>query len=99
MEKLDLSYERLRDSFVGIRRQREHVQRLQPGQHVILIPGEPGPLAHVELADLRLDIPPLRPIAHDHQSDVARQSLHSLNQVAMALPAPQRRHDADETAL
>jgi len=52
-----------------------------------------------ELPDFRFDIPPLRPVAHDHQSDIPGQAVHRLDQIAMALPAPQGRHDTDETAL
>src|SRR6266849_10664974 len=92
-------HQRLRNALVGIGRQRENIERLQPGQHIPLVSRQPDPVADAELADSRLDVLPLWSIPDDDQSDIGRQLAESLKQIAVAFPASQRGDDADQSGI
>ncbi len=62
-------HQRLRHAFVGVGRQHEDVERLQPGQHVALVAREAHPLAELELVDERFQRLALRAVADDHEVD------------------------------
>ena len=68
---------------------------MQPRRHVVLLPGKQDAVA--ERRRLLAQDALLRAAADDHEARMRESRIvHGGNQKAMALPAPQRRDDADQ---
>ena len=89
--------QRLRNALVGVRRQRDHVDRREPGRDIALLAGECHLARQAERGDLPLQRIALRSVADDDEMRIAvRKARQRVDQEAVALPAPQRRDDADQ---
>src|SRR5207245_5327427 len=88
---------RLWDAFVGIRGKREHVERRQPRCDVVLVPNQAHAVPQAERGDLVLQRLALRALTDDKELRIAmRQHRYRIDEIAMSLPAAQRRADADQ---
>ncbi len=92
-------HQRLRHAFVGVGGQREHVEGAEPGCDVAPVAGKAHARHELRLDRLLLQRVALRTVADDEQDGVvAAQARERVDQIAVPLPAAQRRDDADVQA-